>query len=458
MRDLTQGNIHKNFILFSIPIILSSVLSSLFGIIDTSIAGLFLGTKGIAATGATAAFFSAVSSFPVGYIMGSSAIIARLFAAKEYRSLKRVFYANTLLFLGISVLLCLAGMVLRRPIFAFLKVDEAITAEARNYYFTMCANLICHIVSYFFSVCINAMGVTSFPLYVSILTSVLNIVGNLLSVTILDLGVLGIGLSTVFSNFVGMVLVGLRIRSYFTKMNVKHIKIRLRRPYFTSIVSYGTPSGSQQLFLYLAGLLMSPLRNGMGYAVVAVMSLVGRISSIIETAYYSSSRTIGNYIAQCIGAKKYHKIKPAIGVAYIHAYALFLPILIFFWCFPSLVVGLFLKQENDPATFAELIRYIKIFLPFILLNQSCSVFHSIFRSVKSGRHLLVASMINSFGNLIISYLLAPPFGITGLYLGTIGGAAAEVIYICVIFLSGKWVPRDLRPLLSSQRKKPKKAE
>ena len=87
MKDLTTGNIHKNFIAVTIPIILSSILSTTFSMVDTSIAGLFLGAKGLAALGATASFFGLIESVFYGLTYGVSVVVAKTFGAKQYSEL-----------------------------------------------------------------------------------------------------------------------------------------------------------------------------------------------------------------------------------------------------------------------------------------------------------------------------------------------------------------------------------
>lgn len=79
MKDLTSGNIYKAFFLFSIPLILSSILSQAFGIIDTSIAGLFLGSKGLAALGASSSAIVVVEAFFWGNECGNRCLSVRRF-------------------------------------------------------------------------------------------------------------------------------------------------------------------------------------------------------------------------------------------------------------------------------------------------------------------------------------------------------------------------------------------
>ena len=94
MKDLTRGNIYKTFILFAIPLVLSGVLSQCYNLIDTVIAGKFLGDNGLAAIGCTAAFISFSSSIFWGYAAGASIHIAALFGARKYRDIKAAVYHN----------------------------------------------------------------------------------------------------------------------------------------------------------------------------------------------------------------------------------------------------------------------------------------------------------------------------------------------------------------------------
>ena len=94
MKDLTKGNIYKTFFVFGFPLVLSGMLSMAFNTVDTVIVGRFLGTKALAALGATSPLIMFVSALFWGYSVGCSIYMAKLFGAKEYQKLKSVFYSN----------------------------------------------------------------------------------------------------------------------------------------------------------------------------------------------------------------------------------------------------------------------------------------------------------------------------------------------------------------------------
>ena len=102
MKDLTSGNIHKTFFLFTIPMILSAVLSQAFGIIDTSIAGIVLGSKGLAALGATIPAIIVVESAMYGFSAGVSMYLANYFGAREYKKYKSLYFTKLIFIFSVS--------------------------------------------------------------------------------------------------------------------------------------------------------------------------------------------------------------------------------------------------------------------------------------------------------------------------------------------------------------------
>ena len=138
MKDLTQGNIYKSFFVFAIPIILSSVLSSMFSVVDTSIAGQYLGSHGLAAVAAPGAAFSVVYAIFFGHAYGLAVYVGNAFGGKEYRRLRNAVSTNMIVVLIVSATVAALGMIFWRAIFSYLKIEDAIYEDARTYYFFLC--------------------------------------------------------------------------------------------------------------------------------------------------------------------------------------------------------------------------------------------------------------------------------------------------------------------------------
>ncbi|MBP3554997.1 MAG: hypothetical protein J6K63_05065 [Clostridia bacterium] len=451
MKDLTSGNIYKAFFLFSIPLILSSILSQAFGIIDTSIAGLFLGSKGLAALGASSSAIVVVEAFFWGMNAGIGVYLSGAFGEKNYEEFKKIVVSNRIFIFAVTSTLALLAIILNGPILKFLNVEDVIYIDSRNYFILMFINmpfaLITHLYIYIFS----SMGMSSFPMYISMASSVINIVGNILSVTVLDIGVIGLGLSTVISTIISFLLYTIKIRKCYKEMEVDKLSCRFNFKYVKRVFPAAIPNGAQQLSMYLAGFIISPIKNGLGYTAIASLSIVGKVESMMSLFYGNCARTISTYIPQCVGAKKYHKIKKAIGVSFIQSLVFVIPVMLVIWLFPQIICLLFFNSETEAEVIQNVVTYIKIFMPFMFFHAFSNAFHNVFRGLKNSTQLLISTSLCSVASIILAFTLCPIMGIKGYYLQAALSWIIECIYIVIVYVSGKWIPKPLRPMILGKK-------
>ena len=109
------------------------------------------------------------------------------------------------------------------------------------------------------------------------------------------------------------------------------------------------------------------------------------------------------------------------------------------------------NEETEAEVIKNVVYYIKIFLPFISVHAVSNIFHSIFRGIKSNRHLFISTTVCSIVGIIAAYILCPIMGITGYYLQAIVAWGAECVYIAVVYFTGLWIPKEIRPMISKKR-------
>ena len=122
MKDLTKGNIYKTFFLFGLPLVLAGVLSQTYHVIDTMIAGKFIGEHALASMGAISPLISFVSSLLWGYCTGFSIYIAQLFSAKNYQKIKNTVYSSIVYLAIVCTLLGALIVIFHKPVFSLLNV------------------------------------------------------------------------------------------------------------------------------------------------------------------------------------------------------------------------------------------------------------------------------------------------------------------------------------------------
>lgn len=438
MKDLTKGNIYKTFILFAIPLVLAGILSQGYSLIDTVIAGKFLGADGLAAIGATSAFISFSSSIFWGYAAGSSIHTASFFGAKKYKEIKSAVYHNLIslvlaaIAFGIIVVLC------DDFILEMLCVDKAVYSDAKLYldiyimgfFLMLLSNNCVHIM--------NAFGLSSYPFFMSLLSAVLNIGGNIFSIAVLRAGVAGIALSTLFSALVVDICYVFKIKKCFLEMGVLKDKVSFNPGLLKKISIYGLPVAMQQLIMYVAGLMISPMVNGIGSSASAAYTVVMQIYNINASVYQNSAKTLSNYTAQCVGAGKIGQLKKGVRVGLLQGMVfLSLPLLV---CFirARLVCALFFPEGYTGEGLDYAILFVRVYLPFILFNLVNNLFHAFYRGTASMKLLLLLTGTGAVSRIVFSMIFVQGYGMQGVYIGWVLSWITESILAGVSYFSGGW--------------------
>lgn len=434
MKDLTRGNIYKTFLLFAIPLMLSGLLSQAYSIVDTMIAGRFLGDAGLSAIGATADLINLASSTFWGINAGLGMLTASLFGAKDFVRMRNTLYSTFLFFFSLMVALSIALVLFREPIFDFLKVDPAIRHEAAKYFivYTLGFSLI---VTNDFGICtLNALGVSSFPFKMSLLSMVLNISGNLLAVTVLDLGVLGIALSSVLAALVVDLFYFLKIRKCMREIEVLRTqKTKLSFRDVRASLIYALPPGGQQTVMYVASFLILPIINGAGPAATAAYVVIMRIYGVVAAVYQNSSKTVSNYVAQSVGAGKGHLIPKGLRVGLLQALLFATPFVALFAIAPKTVSSIFFPPNFTGEALTYTVTFARFCLPFILFNVVNNLFHSFFRGVASAKLLLISTAVGTVSRLAITFALMG-LGMNAVFIGWAGSWIIEAIFCLILYL------------------------
>ena len=439
MKDLTRGNIYKTFFLFGFPMVLSGLLSQMYGIIDTSIAGKLIGETGLAATGVTSPLTTFLSSVYWGYGTGFSIYIAKLFGAKEYGKIRRavaVSFAIQIAFTAVMAAVCLG---FHKQIFNLLNVDETLREEAYAYYSVYVAGLCFIVFNNSFLSILNAFGISGFQLWMSVAATVLNIGGNIFLVKI-GMGVRGLALSSVFAGVAVDICYIFKLRACYKEMGTAGEKFSLKTQGFRESFAYALPNMAQQMVMYLSSLLLSPLVNGLGKEAPAAYSVALTLFNLIAAVFGNSAKALSNYTAQCMGLKKYDRIKKGLGAGALQGLAFSLPFLLVCAFFPEAVCSLFFKPEASAVTKNYAILFARVYAPLMFLYGTNNLFHALFRGTKASVCLFTSTFWGAAVRYVASALLIAKAGMNGFYLGWAISWAAEAVYAIILYLTNVWNP------------------
>lgn len=444
MKDLTNGNIYKTFILFAIPMALAGLLSCGFSIINTVIAGKFLGEVGLAAVGATAPLLDVISSVFWGYGVGFSVYIAKLFGAKEYKKIKESIITTYFVIFVVTIVAATIMIIFHNQIFDMLRIEDSIRHDAYLYFLV-------YMIGFFFIIftpivvsLLNAFGISKYPLYMTILSAILTVLGNIFSVTVLHLGVMGIALSTVISALIVTIFFILEVLKCFKEMGVYNEKVKLRFGVLKESFSYSGTVMIQQLIMYIAPFVLSPYINAIGSSATAAYTVITRIYNINASIYQNSAKTLSNYAAQCMGAKKYNKIGKGVFVGFIQSIAFVAPTLLICVFLSKQTCALFFQKGTSEVALQYAVDFSRIYLPFVLFNVVNNLFHSFFRGVNAPSYLLFSTLVGCLSRIIASIIfINQGHGMYGVYLGWVASWIIEAVFVVTVYYSGKWKPLEM---------------
>ena len=438
MKDLTQGNIYKTFFIFGLPLVLSGVLSQSFHIVDTMIAGKFLGDNGLAAMGAVSPYISFCSSVLWGFGSGCGIYFARLFAAGEYKRIKEGVYSVYALLLFCCMFIGIGSVVFNKLIFDLLQVDETLRAEALRYFVVYMLGLF-FVVSNTWGVYITTgFGIGRFPFFMSMISAVINIVGNLFCVAVLKTGVIGLAISTIAAAMTVSICYFFKLRKCFVEMGVHKEKVRISMREAQRTFSYSIPTCLQQSVMYFFPMLLSPLVNQLSPSAIAARTVVMRVYNLCTSIYQNSARALSNYTSQCIGHNERDKIKKGVFVGLLQGLAFALPAVLLCFIAHKAVFGLFFNAETNALTKEYAYLFATRYLPFIWMQLVCNLFHHLFRGVKAMRYLFSSTLLGAVTQYIASALLIPSLGLEGYYLGWVISWGVEAAFSTILFFLGRW--------------------
>ncbi len=306
--DMCTGSILKKMLLFSLPLMASSVLQLLFNAADIIVVGRFSGDNALAAVGSNTALINLLTNFFMGLSIGANVLVARYYGAKQDKDLVETIHTSMLLSIYSGIILTVVGVLCAKQILIWMKTPEAVLDLAavylRIYFLGMTATMIYN----FGSAILRAVGDTRRPLYYLVVAGVVNVVLNLVFVIIFRLSVMGVAIATVISQCISAVLI-LRCLMHETgsiKLDLR--KLSINKSKFLKIAQIGLPASLQGVIFSLSNVVIQSSVNLFGEITVAGNSAAANIEGFVYVSMNSLYQATISFTSQNVGAGKYERI------------------------------------------------------------------------------------------------------------------------------------------------------
>ena len=343
-KDLTQGKLGKQILIFSLPLMLSNVLQVLFNMADIAVIGQFAGSLSLGSVGSTSILVAMFTGFLIGVSGGINVLAALHLGAKNRKEVTETVHTAALLSLMIGVILTLIGVCFARNVLELLNTKPELIDGAvlyiRIYFLGMPALAIYNFGNAVFS----AVGDTKRPLRYLSLAGVVNIVLNLFFVIVCHMDVAGVALASIISQYLSAVMI---LAALFRTREVYGLRLkqlRLTRGKVKDILGIGLPSGLQNAIFQIANLFIQVGVNSFSTTMVSGNSAAANADALVYDVMAAFYTACSSFMGQNYGAKKKGRILKSYFVSLAYSFGIGLVMGVTLVCFGETFLALFTRE------------------------------------------------------------------------------------------------------------------
>lgn len=369
-RDMTTGNILFQLVQFSWPLIIGNVFQLLYNTVDTYVVGNFVGKEALAAVGSTTMIINMVVFFFNGLSIGAGVVISRDFGARNMKRLHDAVETTMAMTFVMCVIFTIIGTIFVKPMLLFMSTPEDVMPEATIYLRIYMAGISGLMLYNMASGILRAVGDTTRPLYILIFTSVMNVVLDLFFVLVMKLGVAGVSLATIISQFLSAIVVMV----FITRTNeiYKFIwkDMRIDKELLGQILAVGLPTAVQSMITAFSNVFVQSYVNVFGSSVIAGWSCYNKVNQFIMLPMDSMAKAATTFVSQNIGAKNEKRADKGTITAVLTVEAFTLLIVTFMFIFAAPVTEIFSKDSEVIYYGALFVRVNTFFLLANCVNHT----------------------------------------------------------------------------------------
>lgn len=436
---MTQGNIWKLLITFSIPLIIGNLLQQMYNTADSIIVGNFVGSNGLAAVGSGTALINLIIAFAQGASVGAGVVVSQYIGADKKDKIKISVHTSICISIILGLILSLLGIFASPSLLIMMKTPKVVLKSSILYLQIYCGGLIFNVIYNMATGILNAAGNSKKPLVYLAIASFTNIILDLLFIKIFKLGVMGAAIATDISQAISCILaIGylLKVKSDY-KLYIKDLKINKETA--VKIIKIGLPTAIQNMVISFSNVLVQSSVNAYGATAMAGYAAYLKIDGFNILPVLSISMAVTTFTGQNVGANRLDRVKKGMysSLIMVLVYTIFIGAVLLI--FSHQVLGLFTHS-------AQVIMYgqlaMKYFCPYYFLLGILNVLAGTVRGAGKGIPPMIILLFSMCIFRILWIKIALPFyssidGVFILYpISWLVGAILMILYTKF----GKWLP------------------
>ena len=435
MRNMTVGSPAGHIFYFALPLLAGSFLQQLYNMVDSWVVGNYAGDAALAAVGVGYPVIFMFTSLFMGLSNGGTVVIAQFYGAGNMDRVRDAVDTIYTAFMASAIPITALALGLVRPVLLLMQVEEDAWAESWLYLAVVSAGLIGAIGYNLNAGILGGLGNSRTTLLFLAISSVMNIVLDLVLVLACGMGVLGVALGTIISQAFSWLFGLFYINRHYPNIAIRPFCFRFDKALFRQIMGIGLPAGIQMSLVAVGAMVVMSKINSFGKEYTAAYNVGSKLDSLAFLPVQSLSNAVTAFVGQNIGARRLDRVRQGIRITVAASVAWSAVMLVLIPLGPTLV-GFF---SDTPAVIQSGSVYLKCIMPFYLLF---SVMFCLNNAMRGAGDSLFA-MVDVIFSLILVRVpavdwFADHYGPDYMYYGVGVGWCVGFTLSVVYYLSGRW--------------------
>ena len=306
---MTEGPIWKRLIAFAVPLFWGNLFQQMYNTADSLIVGNFLGSNALAAVSSSGSLIFLLVGLFNGISIGAGVVTAKYFGARDTERLQKSIHTTVAFGLICGIVLTAVGYIAAPQILTLMGTPEAVLPNSLIYFRIYFCGSLAFVMYNFFVGILQSVGDSKHPLQYLIISSLINIVLDLLFIGVFHFGVGAAAFATIISQFTSALLCLHQLLNSPEEFRLHPDRIRIEPAQLRLIISNGLPAGLQNSIISLANVFVQANINQFGEMAVAGCGTYAKIQGFGFLPVTCFAMALTTYISQNLGAKEYERAR-----------------------------------------------------------------------------------------------------------------------------------------------------
>lgn len=416
-KDMTAGSPAKLILFFSIPLLIGNIFQQFYSMADTIIVGRFVGVQALAAVGSTGSLSFLIIGFVMGISGGFAVIVAQKFGANDEDGLRKSVATSIVLCIVITIIITIISLISARPLLNIMNTPSDIIDDATSYITIIYAGTFATVFYNMISSILRALGDSKTPLYFLIVSSILNVILDLVLIINFSMGAKGAAYATVISQGISGLLCLIYVRKRYKILRLKKKDWIFDKMFALKHLKIGIPMALQFSITATGVMVLQSALNSFGSTVIASYTASSKVEQLVTQPSVTFGVTMATYSGQNLGAGKIDRITEGVKKCSLISliFSIVAGIVVIF--FGQYFIKLFISgdQQNVIGYAQHYLNIIALFFPVLGL---LFIYRNTLQGIGDAFVPMMAGVAELVARFIVAFTLPALLGYTGICLAS----------------------------------------